>query len=201
MGLFFAMICCVLSAIVGYVCGMHDSNKPKPNKKRKAEQKRTTFEQVKSRLYNAKVSAHCWGSTHPTDNESSNGFYISRVPDVRSVEEYGYYLLKVFGFPIITKVLLEDEQRNTAIRFYNERDRDSFYMSLVYRGSEEKNEPLEQFIRDLFAFFEKYVSKGCPIIDRKLDSEVEIIVARAKGVDVDPQNYNARRYGIARGEI
>lgn len=201
MGLFFAMICCTLSAIVGYVCGAKDSNKPMLNKKKKVEEKRTTFSQLKTRLYHAKVTAHCYGTTRPTENESYNGFYIARVPDVKSIEEYGYYLLKVFGFPIITIVELEDEGRTKKIRFHDEKERESFFISLDYRGEAEKDEALEQFFRELFVFFEQYVKVGCPITHMKLDSEVEIIVARAKGVDIDPQNYNARRYGIARGDI
>lgn len=201
MGLFFAMICCALSAIVGYVCGAKDSNKPVFNKKKKVEEKRTTFSQLKTRLYHAKVTAHCYGKTRPTENESYNGFYIQRVPDVKSIEEYGYYLLKVLGFPIITKVEFEEERRTKILRFHNEKDRDSFYISLGYRGEAEEDEALEQFFRELFVFFEQYVKDGCPITHMKLDSEVEIIVARAKGVDVDPQNYNAHRYGIARGDI
>lgn len=198
---FIFVLCCVVSAWVGYFFGRLDRSKPVLNKKDKVEEKRTTFSQLRTRLYHAKVTARCYGLIPLAENESYNGFYIARVPDVRSIEEYGYYLLKVLGFPIITKVEFEEETRTKMVRFHNEKDRDSFYIGIGYRVSAGKDEALEQFINELFVFFEKYVKDGCPITHMKLDSEVEIIVARAKGVDVDPQDYNARRYGIARGDI
>lgn len=190
---FIFVLCCAVAAVAGYFFGGLGGIIKKPIK---TVQKRRSFHEVKRLIERTLVIDPWYGKSRSlTRNDTSAGFSITRIPDVKSVEEYGYYLLKLFGYPIFTKVEEEDDER--GITLYGEGSTSCFWIKPKCYDDEEQKELIDQFIKDLGAFFDVYIKKGCPIIDVKLDSEVDIIVARAKGVELDAQEINAWRYGIA----
>lgn len=188
------VLCCAVSAVVGYFFGGMDRSMLLFKKPKKTTEKRKSFGEVKWLIDRALVIDPWVKSKYLTINDTNAGFFITKIPDVKSVEEYGYYLLKIFGYPIFTKV--EEGYHGSGITVYGEGSSNCFWIKPKCKDEEQK-ELVDQFIKNLGAFFNAYIKKDCPIIDVKLDSEVDIIVARAKGVETDFREINAWRYGIA----